>query len=199
MKTISVWSLILVFGAALLPVRAQESAAQQQIDKLTGQLQDMTETVESQRKHIEALEKELSELREKVNTPVANDYATRDDLRKIVEQVNDLDKKRLDDRDLILAQIDKLAKAAAVPLPPPPRHPDRPTGDTGSGPDTPTTPDKGHYYEVKPGDSLSLIVKAYKDQGVKVTMKQVLKANPGLDPNKLLAGKKIFIPDPAVK
>jgi LysM repeat protein len=202
MKTISVWSLILVFAAALMPGRAQESATQQQIDKLTGQLQDMTDTVESQRKHIEALEKEISELREKVDTPVANDYVNRDDLRKVVDQMNDIDKKRQDDRELILAQIQKLANAP-VALPPPQTHHSEHSnitpGDTGSGNDTSAAPDKGHYYEVKKGDSLSLIVKAYQDQGVKVTMRQVLKANPGLDPNKLYAGKKIFIPDPAVK
>ena len=44
---------------------------------------------------------------------------------------------------------------------------------------------------------LSIIVKAYRDQGIKVTADQILKANPGLDPKNLIVGKKIFIPAPA--
>jgi LysM repeat protein len=32
-----------------------------------------------------------------------------------------------------------------------------------------------------------------------VTKAQIIAANPGLDPNKLYVGKKIFIPDPNAK
>ena len=52
---------------------------------------------------------------------------------------------------------------------------------------------------MQPGDSLGAIAKAYRDQGVKVTTKDILNANPGLDPTKLYVGKKIFIPDPDAK
>jgi len=40
-------------------------------------------------------------------------------------------------------------------------------------------------------------VKAYAEKNIKVTTEQILKANPGLDPNRLRVGKKIFIPAPA--
>jgi LysM repeat protein len=59
-----------------------------------------------------------------------------------------------------------------------------------------TTPDKGFEYEVKKDDTLSLIVKAYRDNNIKITMDQVLKANPGLKPEKMRVGQKIFIPAP---
>jgi len=39
-------------------------------------------------------------------------------------------------------------------------------------------------------------VKAYKDNNINVTMDQVLKANPGLKPEKLRVGQKIIIPAP---
>jgi len=52
---------------------------------------------------------------------------------------------------------------------------------------------------VKDGDTLGGIAKKYKSQGVKVTTTQILKANPGLNPNALYVGKKIFIPDPNAK
>ena len=47
------------------------------------------------------------------------------------------------------------------------------------------------------GDTLSIIAKAYRDQGIKVTTDQILKANPGLDPKSLKVGQKILIPAPA--
>jgi LysM repeat protein len=39
-------------------------------------------------------------------------------------------------------------------------------------------------------------VQAYKDQGIKLTEKQILSANPGLVPEKLKVGQKIWIPAP---
>jgi nucleoid-associated protein YgaU len=52
---------------------------------------------------------------------------------------------------------------------------------------------------VQKGDTLPAIAKAYREQGVKVTTTQILKANPGIDANKILIGQKIFIPDPNAK
>jgi LysM repeat protein len=202
MAKISLWALTLVFTASL--AWAQDTATQQQLDKLSGQIQDMIEAQAQQSKRIEALDKEISDLRDKVNTPVANDYASHDELKKIADQISEVDRKRQADSDMIATQISNLAKAAAV-APPPPIHHSSSTSTTstpdgsGSGSDNTSTPQNGYYYPIKSGDTLSLIVKAYRDKGVKVTSKQVLKANPGLDPNKLLVGKKIFIPDPSAK
>ncbi|HEX4349767.1 MAG TPA: LysM peptidoglycan-binding domain-containing protein [Verrucomicrobiae bacterium] len=202
MTKISLWVLILVFTTSL--AWAQDAATQQQLDKLSGQIQDMIEAQAQQSKRIESLDKEISDLRDKVNTPVANDYVSHDELKKIADQISEVDRKRQADSDMIATQISNLAKAAAV-APPPPIHHSSNTSTTstpdgsGSGPDNTSTPQNGYYYPIKSGDTLSLIVKAYRDKGVKVTSKQVLKANPGLDPNKLLVGKKIFIPDPSAK
>ena len=201
MKKMSLWLLILVFTASL--VRAQDAATQQQLDKLSGQLQDLLEAQAQQGKRLDAMEREIGELRDKVNTPAVNDSASREDLRKLAEKVQDIDQKRLDDRELILKEIEKLGKAAAIaPLPPtrkvkPNPEPPAAGGDNSTPP--PTGPENGHYYTIKDGDRLSDIVKAYRAQGVKVTTTQILKANPGLDPNKIISGKKIFIPDPAAK
>jgi len=52
-------------------------------------------------------------------------------------------------------------------------------------------------YKVAAGDTLSIIAKAYRDQGIKVTSETDFKANPGLDPKSLKVGQKIFIPAPA--
>jgi Tfp pilus assembly protein FimV len=66
-------------------------------------------------------------------------------------------------------------------------------------PATPAVPQKGYDYTIAPGDTLSAIAKAYRAQGVKVTTAQIIAANPKLNPNALIAGKKIFIPDAAAK
>jgi len=57
--------------------------------------------------------------------------------------------------------------------------------------------EKGYEHTVESGQSLSLIIQAYREKGVKVTQKQVLDANPGLNLNRLQPGQKIFIPDSA--
>ena len=195
MRKIPLWLFIFVFTASL--ARAQDDATQQQIDKLTGQVQDLIDAQAAQGKRLDALEKEIADLSDKVNTPAVSDAASRDDLKKLAEQVQEIDKKRQDDNDLVLKQIEKLGKISAAPghkSPPivPKTTEDNPTA-TNAG------PQKGYDYPIASGDTISAIAKAYRAQGVKVTSDQILKANPGLNPNSLIVGKKIFIPDPNAK
>ena len=49
---------------------------------------------------------------------------------------------------------------------------------------------------IQSGDTLSAIVQAYKEKNIKVTVAQILKANPGLKAERLIVGTKIFIPAP---
>ena len=178
--------------------RGQDAAAQQQMDKLSGQIKDLTDTVEVQRKRIDTLEREISELRDKVNTPQVNDSASRDDLKALATQVQEVDKKRQDDRELILKEIEKLGKVAAAPA-----HKSPPSVSTPKAADdtatAPATPQKGYDYRIAAGDTLGAIAKAYHAQGVKVTTAQIIAANPKMNPNVLIPGKKIFIPDAAAK
>ena len=48
-----------------------------------------------------------------------------------------------------------------------------------------------------PSGYSALIIQAYRQKGVKVTRKVVEEANPTMNPNRLLRGQKVFIPDPA--
>ena len=197
MRKISLWVLIVAFTASL--ARAQDAATQQQLDKLSGQIQDLSETLETQRKHLDALEKEISDLRDKVNTPVVNDYASRAELKSLADQLQEVDRKRKEDSDMIADKIDKLVKAAAM-APEPPIIPRRTSIiPKPEEPPAPTVSNKGYEYVVKPGDNLGLIIKAYRDQGVKVTLSQIKAANPKMNPDLLVPGKKIFIPDPNAK
>jgi LysM repeat protein len=182
---------VLLAALAIAPVYA-EDATQQQIDKLSGQIQDLLDAQAQQGKRLDAMAKEISELRDKVNTPQVSDSASRDDLKNLAEQVQEIDKKRQADRALILKEIEKLGKISAAPT-----TRSKPAPVTTSADDTaPATPQKGYEYQVQAGDTLAAIAKAYRDQGVKVTTSQILKANPKLDPAKLYVGQKVFIPDP---
>jgi len=189
MKRILVWFLILGFSIA--GARAQDDATQQQIDKLNGKLQDQQEALNSQKKQIDALEKEISDLSDKLNGPGAG----QDDMKKLADQVQEIDKKRQEDRDLILKEIEKLGKAGGSPA----VHKSTPTASTApaTGGSNAGGKENGYEYKVVAGDTLSIIAKAYRDQGIKVTSDQILKANPGLNPNSLKVGQKIFIPAPA--
>jgi len=195
MKKISF--LLLFVSLSLTPVFAQENGTQQQFDQLRGKLQDIVEAQDAQGKRLDELSKRVSDLADKVNTPAVNNSASADDLKALADTVKEIDKKRQSDRELILNQIEKLGKVTAGTGP---THVHTPSpSNTPDDPGAAALPQTGHYYIVKDGDYLSTIAKAYRDQGVKVTVNQILKANPGLDANKLYTGKKIFIPDANAK
>jgi len=82
-----------------------------------------------------------------------------------------------------------------TPVPQPKRSAPSSSKDTSSGA-TSTTPEKGFEYVVQSGDRLDTIVQACREKGVKVTVSQILKANPGLKAERLKVGQKVFIPAP---
>jgi phage tail protein X/cell division protein FtsL len=195
MRKILLWLFILVFTASL--ARAQDDAAQQQIDKLSGQLQDLQDTVAAQGKRIAALEKQIADLGDKLSQPAAADTASADDLKKLAAQVQELAKKQQDDNDLILKTLDKLGKGGSAGASHKAQDVSTAKPDNASPP--PNVPQKGYDYPIQSGDTIDAIAKAYRAKGVKVTTSQIIAANPGLNPKNLVVGKTIFIPDAAAK
>jgi LysM repeat protein len=194
MRMISVWICLVILALAFTPrARAQDAATQAQLDKITGEIQDVQDSLDAQDKRISALEKKISDMADKVNTPQGNDYASVDDLKKLAEQVQEIDKKRQQDNEKILDALEKLSKGGGFHRPPAENPVDT---SPGPGPTSSGSPQNGYEYTVAPGNTLTAIVKAYRAQGVKVTVEQILKANPGLNANNLIVGKKIFIPAP---
>jgi len=193
MKRICVWLSIL--GFSVLTACAQDDATQQQINKLNGQIQDLIEAKDVQAKHISELEKEISELRDKSAPAGAPDNANADDLKKLADQVQEIDKKRQADKELILKEIEKLGKVGG----PASGRRSTPLISTNppSGGGSPGGKQNGYEYSIQRNDTLSIIAKGCREQGIKVTADQILKANPGLNPNTLKVGQKIFIPTPA--
>jgi len=185
---------ILLLGLTLVnltpSLRAQDAATEERLNKLNGLVQDLVEDKAHMKKQLDVLAKEIAALREQgSSTPSA---ASAEDLRKLAEKIQEIDRKREADKELILKEIEKLGKTIAAPRP----RPSTPAANTGTGP-APADKEKGYEYVVQSGDTPSAIAAAYREQGVKITADDILKANPGLKATSLPVGKKIFIPAPA--
>ena len=193
MKKISLWLFIFAFTAWV--AHGQDTATQQQIDKLSGQVQDLLDAQATQAKRIVALEKEIGDLRDLLNQP--GKTASQDDLKKLADQVQEIDKKRQEDNARILKELERLGKSLGASQPGRKTTPNVPITTPASNPGSSAGhPQKGYDYNVRSGDTLSAIAKEYRDQGIKVTTDQILKANPGLNPSDMKIGQKIFIPAP---
>lgn len=182
-------ALCLLAGPA---VRAQDAATEERLNKLNGLVQDLLDDKVNQKKQLAELAREIQSLREQQARPNTS-YATTDELKRLAEKVQEIDRKRENDKELIVRAIEDLKKTLAASASPgrATQTPPRPTNT-----DRTATPEKGYEYIVRSGDTLSAIVQAYRDEGIKVTLDQVLKANPGLNPNRIPVGQKIFIPEP---
>jgi hypothetical protein len=201
MRTISVWICLATLTLLFTPrAPAQDAATQAQLDKITGEIQDIQDSLNSQDKRISAIEKKISDMEDKINTPEGNNYASADDLKKLAEQVQEIDKKRQQDNQKILDALEKLGNGggshrshAENSVNPNPAGTGAETGESTTSSNS-NGPQNGFEYTIQPGNYLTAIVKAYRAKGVKVTVDEVLKANPGLNPNRLVVGQKIFIP-----
>ena len=203
MRTISYWLCTLALLTAFATrASAQESAVQQQLDQISGKIQDLTDAQADEGKRIDALEKKINDLSDKLNTPSGNNFASADDLKKLAEQVQEIDKKRQADNEQIIKAIEKLSKGGSAGIEPHESHKPIDTTATTSGTDTSSTAttggtggqQNGYYYTIQSGNTLSAIAKAYQAKGIKVTVKEILAANPNLNPSALYVGQKIFIP-----
>jgi LysM repeat protein len=205
MRTISCWLATLALIAAFATrASAQESAVQQQLDQITGKLQDLSDAQASEGKRIDALEKKIADLGDKLNSPTGNNFASTDDLKKLAEQVQEIDKKRQADNEQIIKAIEKLGKGGSARIDTSENRKPIDTTANTSGADTTSTAttggagaqQNGYNYVIQKDNTLSAIAKAYQAKGIKVTVKEILAANPNLNPNALYVGQKIFIPAP---
>lgn len=199
MKTISLGiSLFALLACATPRASAQESATQQQLDQVSATLQDVQSQLDQQGKRISDLEEKIAKMSDKLNTPSGGgDFASADDLKKLAAAVQEIDKKRQEDNQKILDAISKLGKGGST------GSSSHRMPEVSTAPVTDNTPpatagqqQNGFWYVVQEGNTLSAIAKEYQAKGYKVTVKQILAANPGLTPSGLKVNQKIFIPQP---
>jgi septal ring factor EnvC (AmiA/AmiB activator) len=183
-----IFACLCVCCLAVVTSPAQDAATEEKLNKILGQFEDIITMQKAQQKQLAELSAEISAVRERASRP-NEAYATQDDLRKLAESVREIDRKRIDDSEKIERQLLDLGKTLSAAARKPARDPEPETSRTN-------LPDKGYEYIVQSGDTISVIVQAYRDKNIKITVDQVLKANPGLNPSRLKVGQKIFIPAP---
>jgi LysM repeat protein len=185
--------LLLTFTLCATPdLRAQDAATEERLKKLNGYVEELLADKARQQKQISELAREVESLRDQLSKPSGN-YASQDDLRELAKKVQDIDRKRMEDDAKIVQQIEDLGKTVFKPAGGAKAKPTPIPENTGTG----GAPRTRMRYEIQPGDTLSVIVQAYREKGIKVSVDQILKANPGLVPEKMKVGQKIFIPAPA--
>lgn len=172
--------------------------------RLAGEVADLREANLAQQKRIALLQKEVDALREALrdtqerSISKMGDFATREDLKRIVDQISEVDRRRESDRKLILQEFENLGKSISKSS-----HRREPEPDRTE----PAKPFVGSVfpYEVNAKDgSLSQILSAYNADLQKrglpsVSIRDVQQANPGLNPDRIYVGQKLNLPVPDKK
>src|SRR5581483_3195296 len=115
-----------------------------------------------QNRRIEELARSLKELQDQQNRPNTT-YASQEDLKQLVAKLQEIDRKRQDDNEHIIRELDKLAKTLRTA---PSGLRTQPTAQTQTSvppSDPPAKPANGFDYVVKENDTLNAIAKAYND------------------------------------
>ncbi|MSU40371.1 MAG: LysM peptidoglycan-binding domain-containing protein [Pedosphaera sp.] len=174
------------------PEDARAQYMEERFQQVRGEMEDLKSAYALQLQKTSDLTSEIKALREdnrKTSARASQTYASQEDIKMLTEKLLELDRKRLADRELILAEFSKMMqKITAAAALPPPQHTTKPAPGG-----------KGVEHRVAKGEFLSTIIVAYntefKKQGKKaITMQQVLDANPNLKPERVLVGQMIFIP-----
>ena len=174
---------------------AARQDAEERYQRLSAEIHELQAANALLQKKLNALSEEIQRIHDESSRSSLN-FATKDDLNHFTEKLREVDQKREADTKRILETLERIAK---TPAPSVPKTEQEPTSPSKSRLEKRPQTEKGFWYEVRSKDKLSLIVQAYRQKGVKVTMQQVKEANPDLDANKLVVGQKIFIPDPSLK
>lgn len=175
---------------------ASRQEAEENYKTMRGHIDDLLAAQADQEKRLQSLAKDIANLREQAAKPTGN-FASQEDLKHLADAIQEIDKKREADKELILHEISKLGKTIVTTA-----HTSVKTPVIDKDPTPAAVPDPnqdGYTYVIKSGDTYSLIAKLYRDKGINVTTEQIEKANPGVDPARLKVKQKIFIPAPAAK
>ena len=178
---------------------AENKYFMEQIRQLRGEMEELKGAYNLQIRKMTALENEMKILRaanENLKRENALRFASNKDIDELAIKLTELDKNRRNDLEITNKQIDEILKTvekianSPVPAPTP----------TRTNPAPPKF--KAREHVVQSGEFLSTILAAYnaafKKEGLKgrVSQSQVLKANPGMKADRLLAGQKLLIPEP---
>ena len=211
--------------AFFLPVRSRaddtvDPALIEDMKRLVGRVQDLEESLSAHQRRIKDLQDQVESLKSAVREANENssrklaDVATREELGRFAQKLQEIDQKRESDKKTILEEIKNLENAVTKKLESLAAAPSSPRSPTSksqkekseSAETKNVTSSNGEFYpyKVKKNESLSEIISAYnaafKSQGkATITFEQVRKANPKININKIYVGQEILIPVPPDK
>jgi LysM repeat protein len=175
-------------------VARQEAEARYQ--QLSSRIDDLEVSFQRFQKDLDKLESEIRGLRDQVSriADSSHNAATQESIKRLADAIEEVDRKRLKDQDSVNAALREMEKLIVRGGSGAPRNNTKPPEKTpdlqGSG--------KGYDYTIRSGDNPTKIAKVLNEQkGLKITAKQIIAANPGVDWTRLKVGQKIFIPDPS--
>jgi len=193
---------------------AEQQDAAERYQRLSAQIEDLLVANRDLQRKVGELENDLRKTRAELLAEVSkvesraesgnSKLVSQDQLKKVIESINDVDKKRADeDKKIVDAMKKSFEQVKSIASTPTlvPAAPSTPKENINNA--VPSGPTKGFEHTVAKGEYLTSIIKAYnealKEKGVtkKITQDMVMKANPDLNPNKMVIGQKIFIPDPS--
>ena len=208
---------------------ANRQEAEERAQRLRAIIEDVVAAQSAQQKRMLDLIGDMKVLSDETANAIGK-CATTAEVKKLDERITAIDKRREADKEAIMAEVEKLAKAvrelakiiATTPAPAPTvverphrpgsgspnlvkikpsddKKPDVKTPEVKPTESAPPKLEKGVEHVVNKGEFFSTILAAYnaefKKLGKKsVSEKQVLAANPRLNPNNIRVGQKIFIP-----
>ncbi len=201
-------------------IAAQQEAAER--DRLlNNSIQDLQRTVANQQSEINRLKSRNEDLVHQMNEmnvkfrEALGSTVTQKQLERLVDSLKEVDRNRIADRNLFIEQIKQIKEIASKPAAPPivvtnfvrTRYEppiEKEKEKEKEEDQIPSNPNGYYSYTVKKGDYLSTIVAAYnaefkKDGKPQITIDQVKKANPGMNPNNIPVGRNLKIPIPSDK
>jgi predicted RNase H-like nuclease (RuvC/YqgF family) len=178
---------------------AEQQGVEERFKQIAADIESLRAANEALGDKLSALKADMQQIRAE-QTRLAGNSASSEDLKALASKIEEVDKKRLDDKETISDQIKqtaiRLERLLADATPAPPKPPQR-TVSTNDGPAT----GNGVIYTIKEGDTLTVILKFYnadlRTKGLKtITQKQAEDANPSVDWKHLKVGQQIVIPTP---
>jgi LysM repeat protein len=191
--------LAALFCACLcLPALPQDAAAEREereanYKRMLLKMEGIEESLQAQSKRITTLVTEINALREDVDRLKSRNEsaATQESLKRLAEKIEEVDKKRLADSESVTKRLREISKGVnrivAEPAPAPAVKPQK-------APEPTTPPKESYTYQIKEGDTLVRIVSDLRAQNYKITQKQVMDANPGVNWSRLKIGQTVIIP-----
>ena len=174
---------------------AERQEAEERYKRMTAEIEDLKTTLQSCQQRLNEQREEIRKVYDEIARATSNkDYANRDDLKRLAEKIKEVDEKRLADNEKIVEKFTSEFKRLGQTLTAAPKF----NGpDTSKPPVVKSTSEPGFEYAIASGDTLSGLVGKLAKQGMKLTQKQIMDANPAVNWNKLKIGQKVFIPAPA--